>query len=221
MLLTLLAVGIMATSASADLIISEITDGPLSGGNPTFTEITNTGDSPVDLSNYSFGNFNNGGTTLGGGAASVLSGILEPCDSYVILWAADTDTVFSYVYGFNADFYMGGKYINGDDVQVLFLGAATGDGTDATIVDIVGVIGVDGTGQPWEHLDTWGYRNADICNANTTWTASEWTIQPPNSGDGMTAEEWAAVTTPGYHDVNCCTVGVEEQQWGTVKKLYR
>lgn len=220
-LLTVFVMAFMATAASADLIISEITDGPLPGGHPTFTEITNTGNSPVDLSQYSFGNFNNGGTTLGGGASTVLSGTLDPCDSYVILWAASDDTVFAQTYGFSADFYMGGKFINGDDVQVLFLGPATGDGSDATIVDIVGEIGVDGTGEAWEHLDTWGSRNADICASNSTWTASEWTIQPPDSDDGMTAEQFAAVTSPGTHTVNCCTVAVEEKPWSAIKHLYQ
>jgi hypothetical protein len=142
----------------------------------------------------------------------------------VIQWGAQDaaeDTLFQDMYGFQADFFMGGKYINGDDVQILFLGAATGDGTDATIVDIVGEIGVDGTGEAWEYLDTWGTRNADVCDANTTWTASEWTIAAPNSADGMTAEEFAAVTSPGYHDASCCTVGVEEKTWGGIKGLYR
>ena len=66
--------------AYGGLIISEVVDGTLPSGLPKFVELTNTGTSAIDLSQYSIGNFSNGGTTLGGGAATVLAGTLAPGD---------------------------------------------------------------------------------------------------------------------------------------------
>lgn len=72
----------MATAqANAVLIISEVVDATLPGGLPKYVELTNTGMSTIDLSSYSIGNYNNGGTDLGGGASTVLSGMLAPGDS--------------------------------------------------------------------------------------------------------------------------------------------
>ena len=79
---TLMAVAVLPLKA--DLIISEVVDATLPGGLPKFVELTNTGTTDIDLSQYSIGNYNNGGTTLGGGASTVLSGTLVAGDSYVI-----------------------------------------------------------------------------------------------------------------------------------------
>ncbi len=198
----LAAVG-MTGSASANLIISEILDGDLPGGLPKFVELTNTGGSSVDLSAYSIGNFNNGGTTLGGGASTVLSGTLAAGDSYVISYEnSDGPGVgfFFDTYGFDADNFDLGSFINGDDVVALFLGAATGDGSDATLVDIVGVIGVNGDGEPWDYTDSYGYRNSTVTTGNATFTASEWTFAGTAALDGADAAGHVAVTTPGTHD---------------------
>ena len=151
----LLGLGLVAVTtvpAQADLIISEVVDATLPGGLPKFVELTNTGATAIDLSNYSIGNYNNGGTTLGGGASTVLSGMLGSCESYVISYEnGDSPGVGSFfdLFGFDPDNFDLGSFINGDDVIALFLGAATGDGSDATLVDVYGVIGVDGSGEAW------------------------------------------------------------------------
>ena len=80
--LSTLAALASTTPASADLIITEVVDGTLSGGQPKWVEITNTGSADVDLSLYSIGNMNNGGLTLGGGSADVLGGTLAAGTSY-------------------------------------------------------------------------------------------------------------------------------------------
>ena len=76
----------MAGTVHADLIISEVVDATLPGGRPKFVELTNTGAATIDLTQYSFGNFSNGGTSLGGGSASVLTGLLPAGESYVIAY---------------------------------------------------------------------------------------------------------------------------------------
>ena len=197
---------ILCAGASADLVMSEIIDATLPGGLPKFVELTNTGNSSVDLSLYSIGNFNNGGTTLGGGSATVLSGSLAAGASYVVSYensdSAGVGTFYD-TYGFDPDTFQLGAFINGDDVVALFLGAATGDGTDATIVDLYGVIGTNGDGEPWDYTDGYSYRNPTAISGNATWTASEWTVGGLNSletGDDVT--ELALIlasTTPGTH----------------------
>lgn len=202
------AIAGIAGTASADIIISEVVDATLPSGLPKFVELTNTGNAPVDLSAYSIGNFNNGGTTLGGGASTVLSGVLAPGDSYVISYENGDSpglSTFFDVYGFDADNLDLGAFINGDDAIALFLGAATGDGSDATLVDIYGVIGTDGTGEAWEVTDGYSYRDFNVTTPNTSWTAGEWfiggadSLQDPGGDDAIELGLILANTTPGTH----------------------
>ncbi len=192
--------------ASANLIISEVVDGTLTGGTPKFVELTNTGPDGIDLAHYSFGNMNNGNTTLGGGSAKVLAGILAPGDSFVLGYDNDNDP-FNSVFGFDADFLMGGTYINGDDTLILFHGAATGDGTDATIVDVYGVIGTDGTGEDWEYTDGYSYRLGTTGN-NGVLDISDWFVGGKDSleagcggDDACETVNLQTLTTPGTHTV--------------------
>ena len=195
-----------AAPASANLIISELVDGDLSGGLPKFVEITNTGNNAVDLSNYSIGNINNGGISLGGGASFGLSGVLAAGDSWVISYE-NNDTpgssTFFNVYGFDADELGLGAFINGDDVIALFDGPAAGDAPFANIVDIYGVIGTDGTGEVWEYTDGFAFRNASVGTSSSTFNPSEWTFGGAGSLDAATDPERIALllanTTPGRH----------------------
>ena len=88
---SLSAAALLALSgfSSADVLITEVVDGTLPGGLPKWAEITNTGSSDADLSAYSIGNINNGGTNLGGGAALVLTGTLAAGQSIVGSYEAD------------------------------------------------------------------------------------------------------------------------------------
>ena len=201
-----LAAAVASPAAQADLIISEVVDATLPGGLPKFVELTNCGSSSVDLSQYSIGNFNNGSTTLGGGASTVLSGSLAAGDSYVISYensdSAGVGTFFD-TYGIDPDNFDLGSFINGNDALALYLGAATGDGSDATLVDVYGVVGQDGAGQIWEYTDGFSVRNEGAFMANSTFTDTEWTIGGVNSletGDDVT--ELPLIqnsTTPGTH----------------------
>ena len=105
---------------SADVAFTEIADGVLVGGQPKFVEITNLGPFDVpDLSLFSIGNFNNGGTTLGGGASTVLNAVPLPSGaSYVFAYESGANTAcdpmglvscFEYVYGAPPDQFAGGR----------------------------------------------------------------------------------------------------------------
>ena len=208
-LLSAAGLALTASTTSADLLITEIVDAPLPGGMPKWVELTNTDASgSIDLTLYSFGNFNNGGTNLGGGAATVLAGGLGAGSSYNIAYEADNGpgaSMFFSVYGIEPDFYMGGGYVNGDDVLALFLGAATGDGTNATTIDIYGDLGIDGSGTAWEYTDSYAYRCGNTANGGV-FATTDWTIPGANtleagcSGDDICEEaNVVAQTTPGCH----------------------
>lgn len=205
----------LAVPAQGAVIISEIVDATLTGGLPKFVELTNTGTTSVDLSAYSIGNFSNGGTTLGGGSSTVLSGTLAAGDSYVISYEGGDspgEGLFFDTYGFDPDNFDLGAFINGDDVVALFLGAATGDGTDATLIDLYGVIGVDGTNEPWEYTDGFSFRNPSVLTGASTFAASQWTIGGANSledaggDDAVEAALILANTTPGTHSFNATVI---------------
>lgn len=223
----LLGLGLVAVAtvpAQADLIISEVVDGTLPGGLPKYVELTNTGVDPVDLSLYSIGNYSNGGTTLGGGAATQLSGMLGSCESYVVSYeTGDAPGVglFFETYGFDPDNFDLGAFINGDDAVALFLGLATGDGSDATLVDVYGVIGVDGTGEAWETMDSYGYRLVN--NANPVFNPAEWFFAGPNALEGaddiIEAQNLLDFTDPGIY-TNCQPVSNDPQSFGGLKSRF-
>ncbi len=215
---------IVGSTANAQLIISEVVDATLVGGLPKYVELTNCGSADIDLSEYSIGNYSNGGTTLGGGTSTLLSGILAPGDSYVISYeAGDSPGVgmFFDTYGFDPDNFDLGAFFNGDDVIALFLGLATGDGSDATLVDILGVVGVDGTGQDWDYEDSVA-RRLPGAGPNATFDAAEWFLPGANflevgGDDKLKLPLIQDETNPGVHD--CGAVGNEVptvSEWGLI-----
>jgi hypothetical protein len=202
----LVAVAAIVAPASAALIISEVVDATLPGGLPKFVELTNTGDMAIDLSGYSLGNINNGATESAY-APTTMSGTLAPGDSYVCSYEdADEPGVgtFYTTYGFDADNFDFGSWINGDDVLVLYEGnpGAPHDGTGA--IDVFGVVGVDGTGEYWEYTDSYAYRLYDYINGQNPMVGTEWFFAGADALEtGDDAEELQLIlqyTTPGVHE---------------------
>ena len=196
-------------AGSGGLIISEVVDATLPGGLPKYVEITNTSCDDIDLSGYSIGNINNGAATMGFDAL-VLSGTLASGDSYVISYEgsdAPGSSIFFDVYGFDADNLDQGSFINGDDVLVLFNGAAfagdPGNGSVTPVTDVYGVVGVDGSGEVWEYTDGYSYRLPAVIVGSATFDAAEWFFGGANSLEtGDDVEELALIlanTDPGAH----------------------
>ena len=189
--------------SSAAVLISEVVDATQSGGLPKYVELTNTGTTAISLNAYSIANFNNGNTTMYGGSSTMLSGVLVAGGSYVISYengdSAGSST-FNAVYGFDADNMNLGTYTNGDDAYVLYLGSATGDGSNGTVVDAYGVVGVDGTGESWEYMDSYARRNFNVNSPNTTFTLGEWTFAGVNALDGASPATIASLTNPSVHN---------------------
>ncbi len=133
---------------SSDLIITGVVDGPLSDGTPKAVELYAV-DAIADLSIYGIGSANNGNGTDG-------EEYTFPADSISagqFIYVASDTVPFNAFFGFDADYTDGAALINGDDAVELFM--------NGSVVDVFGDINVDGTGQPWEHLDGWAYRVSD------------------------------------------------------------
>ncbi len=165
--------------AQQTLIISEVADPTTYQGR--FVELYNATTQTIDLAadNYYLSRQSNGSSW--GDVA--LTGTIAPGQTYVIAYSSAN---FTSAYGFEADQYSGIITGNGDDGYFLYKG---GDHTTGTLIDAYGVINQDGTGQPWEYTNSHAVRNSNIGTANSTWTASEWTI---TAGD-------VDIMTPGQH----------------------
>ncbi|MBK8177625.1 MAG: lamin tail domain-containing protein [Planctomycetes bacterium] len=206
---------VCSSTASAQLIISEIVDGTLSGGQPKWVEITNTSGSPVDMSLYKLVHYNNGGLAGGGNIALTPAGMLPGGASWVVSYGTVPNTQFVTVYGFapNQEVSYGGH--NGDDAIALELAAGG-------IVDVYGVIGCDpimtasscsvptlvlnacgmAPNTPWDYEDSYVYRCGNTAN-NGVFDPTDWVI--PGSDaledcinlDAGRIPLMLALTTPG------------------------
>ncbi len=181
---------LLASSASfSDVIISEVAD-PNDDFNGRFVELYNTGITDVDLSaGWALLRFANGNIEA---ATYSLTSTINSCSALTI---ANNASNFQSIYGFAPDEVSGFVSGNGDDVYALW------DGTQ--IVDIYGVIGIDGTGEVWEYEDGQAIRNANVDVASAVFDASEWQIFSDASGS-QTKD--TTDMTPGTHVNNTCSV---------------
>lgn len=182
------------------LLITEIVDGTRVGGQPKVVELTNTSSTAIDMSQYSIGFYADGNTVLGGfDGALVLDGTLAAGDSYVVLFGTANGAEFSDVYGFPPDAIAASISFNGNDAAALFLGAATGDGSDATLVDVYGEIGMDGTGLPWEYTDGYAERVPASIEPSPTFSAADWSFSGVDALEGGDPQVHVDNTSPGTH----------------------
>lgn len=211
LVMVVIALSLVATGASAsDLIITGVIDGPLTGGIPKAIEVRACADI-ADLSIYGLGSANNGGGTDG-------EEFTFPADSAVegqfIYLSYETDG-FTAFFGFAPDYLDGSApNINGDDAIELFM--------SGSVVDVFGDINVDGTGEPWDHLDGWAYRVDETGPDGTAFVLANWYFSGINALDGETTNATAAVPFPLGTFV--CPVGAsptESTTWGMMKALYR
>ncbi len=203
-----------SSSAQAQLIISEVVDGTLSGGQPKFVEVTNTSAVPVDMSLYKIVHYNNGNAAGGGNIALTPAGMLAPGASWVVSYGAVPNTQYAVVYGApaNQEVTYGGH--NGDDAIALELIAGGGP------IDVFGLIGCDpimtagACGVPpvisacgaapnaaWDYEDGYNYRCG--LTASTTFNPADWVLGGSDSledcvlGDPGRIALMLALTTPG------------------------
>ena len=181
--LALTASTALAGGASAELILTGIIDGGLSGGTPKAIELYSLG--TTDLSTYTIQNFNNGSTTVG--TTLALSG--TAADGEFLYVSSEVPNFTSY-FGFAPDFTTNALNVNGDDVvQVSNAGA---------VVDQYGVVGVDGTGEAWEYLDAWAYREDATGPNGGVFDVTEYTVAAVDTTDGTTTAAGAGFPVGSY-----------------------
>ena len=133
--LILLSIGIQGNQLNAQMIVTGVVDGPLPGGNPKAIELYVVADIS-DLSLYGIGSANNGGGT--DGVEFIFPADLAVAESF--LYVAAEEEEFYNFFGFAPDYTSGAMQINGDDAIEV--------SREETVIDIFGLIDVDGTGQP-------------------------------------------------------------------------
>ncbi|MEL6574057.1 MAG: choice-of-anchor I family protein, partial [Pseudomonadota bacterium] len=164
------------------LLISGVFDGPLPGGLPKGVELYVTAD-VADLSIFGIGSANNGGGS--DGEEFTLSGSAAAGD---FIYITTNATAFETFFGFAPTFEEStASNINGDDAIELF--------ENGVVIDVFGDINVDGTGEPWEHLDGWAYTNSDRMPSDT-FDPADWSFSGPNALDNETTNDTAATPFP-------------------------
>jgi len=191
-------VGLLTGTSRADLILNEIVDGTLPGGQPKWVELKNTGTTTVDVTLYEIANYNNGNTLCcNGNPASPLTGSALAAGSYYVVAYenASTNSTYSSVYNDTPDLYTG-PFVNGNDAIALR------DINTNAVLDVYGVIGVDGIGQTWEYTDSYAFACGRSA-ASATFDPGEWIAAGPNAledttgcGDPCEVQNLQNYTTP-------------------------
>ncbi|MGI2259338.1 endonuclease [Shewanella sp. GXUN23E] len=191
--LALMALGGFSAQASANLVITEYIEG---SSNNKAVEISNLGNTAVDLSanEYKLVLFTNGKTDPGNTAT--LSGVLAPNTSVVFHNAGAADP-----FKIGTDSTV--TYFNGDDALVLY--------KDNVVIDRFGKLGED-PGTEWTDPNNPNFstanktlrRNADVTVGDTDataafpGTANQWTVFDIDTADGLGCPGVGACTkSPG------------------------
>ncbi|MCF6365197.1 MAG: T9SS type A sorting domain-containing protein [Bacteroidales bacterium] len=188
----LLLFAVMWTTISfgqTDLIITGVYDGPLTGGIPKGIELYVANDI-ADLALYAIGSANNGGGT--DGPEFTLSGTATAGD---FIYIASESVEFTNFFGFAPNFTSSSMAINGDDAVELFFDATGAFTGTEVVVDLFGDANVDGTGQTWEYMDGWAYRN-NATGPDPIFTDTDWFYSGINALDGETTNATAATPFP-------------------------
>ena len=173
----------LTPAASAQLVITGVFDGPLTGGTPKAIEVYVVSD-VADLSIYGVGAANNGGGTDGQEFTFPAGGATAGTYFYI----ASESTQFEAFFGFAPDYTSFAASINGDDAIELF--------ENGVVVDVFGDINVDGTGTAWDYLDGWAYRVAGTGPDGSTFVIGNWTFSGTNAMDGQTTNDSSPTPFP-------------------------
>ena len=170
-------------STAKSLIISGVYDGPLTGGTPKGIELYVVNDI-TDLSDYGIGSANNGGGTDG----QEFTFPADAATAGTYLYISSESPQFTTFFGFAPNYTSGAMAINGDDAVELF--------KDNTVIDVFGDINTDGTGQSWDFLDGWAYRNDLTTHNNGVFDDSNWNFSGINVFDGQSTNTTSSTPFP-------------------------
>lgn len=165
------------------LVLTAIYDGDLPGGLPKGVEVY-AYNYIADLSQYGIGSANNGG----GSDGEEFTFPAVEVDAGTYIYIASETIEFENFFGFEPDYTSGAVNINGDDAIELF--------KDGSVIDVFGDINVDGSGEPWEYMDGWAYRNNNTGPDGNAFALGDWTFSGINALDGETTNASAATPVP-------------------------
>ena len=178
------------------IIISEVVDGDLPGGNPKFVELTNCGEFDWAFGPDDFLAIYYNGSSTAGATISLANIALGVGDTYVIASSLNNGIAqYQAVYGDDADDYVAVSFGNGNDVYSLESGP--------DVVDTYGIIGVDGTGLNWCYENGYAYSKPNRAPNGGIFDADDWRIGGAYSLAGSSDAERTALlrsrTTPKQH----------------------
>ena len=132
-----------------------------------------------DLSLYGVGSANNGGGT--DGQEFTFPAVSAAAGQFIYLVGTNQSAQFNTFFGFTPDYESGAMFINGDDAIELF--------ENGVVIDVHGDINVDGTGEPWDTVDSWGYRVNDTGPDGSSFVLANWSFGGAAELDGATNSE--------------------------------
>jgi len=167
------------------LIITGVYDGPLTGGTPKGIELYVLKDIE-DLSLFGISSVTNGAGSSNGNVEynfpsdSVLAG--------TFIYLTTEGENFNVFFGIDADYIDNVVSINGDDSIELY--------ENGQIIDTFGDVNMDGSGEAWDYLDGWAYRNSDTEPEGTNFTVDNWSYSLIDAFDNESLNETAATPFP-------------------------
>ena len=150
-----------------------------------------------DLSLYGVGSANNGGGT--DGQEFTFPAVSATAGQFIYLVGTNQSTQFNTFFGFTPDYESGAMFINGDDAIELF--------ENGVVIDIHGDINVDGTGEPWDTVDSWGYRVDGTGPDGSSFVLANWTFGGSAELDGATNSESTSPFPIGTYSNTTASVG--------------
>ncbi len=147
------------------LIISEVCD-YADDDNARFIELWNAG-TDRSLLGLAVRRYSNGSSTF---AEAAMPDLPVAADGRFVI--AYNQTGFVGAFGVDASAYSGVVSGNGNDVYELVVI------DPPSVVDVYGVVAVDGTGEAWEYTDADAQRNGGITSGAATFDVGQWTITP-------------------------------------------
>ena len=176
--------GLVSTQLNAQLTLTAIVDADLSGGLPKAVEFYVSEDIP-DLSIYEIALAANGAPSFG--SAWSFPSVTATAGDFITITKDQAN--FNVYFGFSADYEVSTQMnFNGDDVFGLF--------KNGSIIDVYGVLEVDGTNESWEYKDSYAYRNSGTDPSGNPFIESNWLIPGAGSIDGCSTNATCASVIP-------------------------
>ena len=173
---------LVTVSLQAELRITGLVDGPLSGGIPKAIELFTDIGIP-DLSLYGLRSANSAEGDIGAEYTFPSDSIVAGQFIYVVTEAPSFNTFF----GFNPDYFNNVASINGDDAIILYKNGIS--------IDMCGDPTVDGTGTAWDYLDGWIYRKNGT-GPDGGFVLDSWNLSGIDALDGETSNATSATPFP-------------------------